>query len=385
VADETPLDACPSDEVITTALTARQDRLHTLVAAKPSAASTAAAPAASAHVSIPDAISRYKSKINVSGLSSQNVTATGQFFWVIHMHDAMRTELTLLSGDPSALPFVAKARQAREAIDRRDFATAQRLIGELDAIAAKTSSPSKAKMQSLLRADRLGPAAIETLLWNALNADPANAMPSLAPFMSLRTLMQLEAFDKQSCGFAAHKLADRLLRKGGVGPRPDPKAGLFFANLNGSGVCMRDRRHAPTAASPTMLGDVLRQTGVSAAVAQMKKALDAGQVIHARVLSGVGIGTQPNVPFDSRRPVNVGQPPEEHSLVIIGYDGDKFVFSDPDATVSKSPEKGFGFLFFDSASDRLSTAADATDLPVDPDGRHSRGDKRYQVLTLSTF
>jgi hypothetical protein len=148
---------------------------------------------------------------------------------------------------------------------------------------------------------------------------------------------------------------------------------------------MRDRRRAPAPDSPTMLGDVLRQSSVSSAVPQLKTALDAGQVVHARVLSGVGIGTQLNVPFDLSPPVNVGQPPEEHSLVIIGFDGDTFVFNDPDATVSTSPETGFGFLFFDSSNARLSTAENTSDLPVNPNGRHSRGDKRYQVLTLSTF
>jgi hypothetical protein len=259
------------------------------------------------------------------------------------------------------------------------------LIGQLDIIAQTTKSPSKSKMQSLLRANRLGAAAIETLLWNTLNADPTNSMPSLAPFLSLRTLMQLEAFDKQSCGFAAHKIAERLLKKGGITARANPRAGVFSADLNTSGICMRDRRHAPNPGSSTMLGDVLKQANVSSAVSQLKKALDAGQLVHARVLSGVGIGTQSNVPFDSKPAVNVGQPPEEHSLVIIGFDGDKFVFADPDASVSKSPETGFGFLFFDSASSRLSTAENASDLPVDPNGKHSRGDKRYQVLTLSTF
>jgi hypothetical protein len=379
VADEESLDACPSNEVIVTALKARPGQLNALVGAAPVGQSV------STHVGIADAVSRFKTKVNVTGLSSENVSQTGQFFWVIHMHDAMRTELTLLSSDPTALAFVAKARRAREAIDDRDFATAQQLVGQLDVIAQTTRSPSKPKMQSLLRANRLGPSAIESLLWNALNADPTNSMPSLAPFLSLRTLMQLEAFDKQSCGFAAHKIAERLLKKGGVTARPNPKAGLFSADLNTSGVCMRDRRHTPTPASRTMLGDVLKQSNVSSAVTQLKKALDAGQLVHARVLSGVGIGTQSNVPFDSKPPVNVGQPPEEHSLVIIGFDGDKFVFSDPDASVSKGPETGFGFLFFDSSNVRLSTAENASDLLVDPNGKHSRGDKRYQVLTLSTF
>jgi hypothetical protein len=379
VADEGSLDACPSDEDIVTALEARPVQLDALVGSGP------VGQPASAHVSIGDAVSRFKGKVNVTGMSSKNISQTGQFFWVIHMHDAMRDELTLLSSDPTALAYVAKARQAREAIDVRDFATAQRLIGELDVIAQTTRSPSKPKMQSLLRANRLGPSGIETLLWNALNADPTNSMPSLAPFLSLRTLMQLEAFDKQSCGFAAHKIAERLLKKGGVTARPDPKAGLFSADLNTSGVCVRDRRHTPTASSPTMLGDVLKQGNVPSAVAQLKKALDAGQLVHARVLSGVGIGTQSNVRFDSKPPVNVGQPPKEHSLVIIGFDGDKFVFNDPDASVSKSPETGFGFLFLDSSNARLSTAENASDLPVDPNGKHSRNDKRYQVLTLSTF
>lgn len=378
VADETSLAACPTDADIVTALDARPSQRDALFGVKQAEQSV------TAHVSIPDAISRFQAKVNVSGLSSKNVSRTGQFFWGIHLHEAMQTELLLLSSDPTALPFVAKARQAREAIDRRDFALAQQLIGELDAIARTTQSPSKSRMQSLLQANRLGPSAIETLLWNALDADPTNSMPSLAPFVSLRTLMQLEAFDKQSCGFAAHKVAERALKKGGVTARPDPKAGLFFANLNSS-VCMRDRRHTPVPASPTMLGDVLKQSNVSAAVAQLKKALDAGQLVHARVLSGVGIGTQSNVAFESTPPFNVGQPPEEHSLVIIGFDGDQFVFSDPDASVSRSPENGFGFLFFDSSNARLSTAENTSDLPVEPNGRHSRGDKRYQVLTLATF
>jgi hypothetical protein len=382
VAEES-LDVCPSDKDIVTALEARPDQLSALVG------SGSVGQPASAHVKIVDAVRLFQSKVNVTGLSSsENVSQTGQFFWVTRMHDAMQSELILLSSDPTALAFVAKARRAREAIAHRDFKTAQRLIGELDLMAQTTRSPSKPKMQSLLQANPLDPSRIETLLWNALNADPTNSMPSLAPFLSLRTLMQLEAFDSQSCGFAAGKIAERLRRRGGVTARPDPKAGLFSADLNTSGVCLRDRRHTPTAAAETMLGDVLKQTDVISAVAQLKKALDAGQLVHARVLSGVGIGTEKDVPFDSKPAVNVGQPPPEHSLVIIGFDDDKFVFSDPDANVSKSPETGFGFLFFDSSNGRLSTAENTSDLPVDPNGKHPNGnhsgDKRYQVLTLST-
>ncbi|MCA1682084.1 MAG: hypothetical protein LC700_02920 [Actinobacteria bacterium] len=77
-------------------------------------------------------------------------------------------------------------------------------------------------------------------------------------------------------------------------------------------------------------------------------------------------------------------PPEEHSLLIIGFDGNKFVFNDPDAGVSSAHGTGFGSLTFDSASGRLSTAADAASLIVDAHGKHT-SEKRYQILTLNTI
>jgi hypothetical protein len=78
------------------------------------------------------------------------------------------------------------------------------------------------------------------------------------------------------------------------------------------------------------------------------------------------------------KPTNQGAPHDE--LLVIGFDGDEFVFSDADATESNSHGAGFGRLFF--ADDRLSTANGAADLPVGLCGAHARGDKRYQVLTL---
>jgi hypothetical protein len=78
-------------------------------------------------------------------------------------------------------------------------------------------------------------------------------------------------------------------------------------------------------------------------------------------------------------------PPEEHSLLIFGYDGSTFVFHDPDAVVSHTPENGFGKLHYDFTDDRLSTAENPGDMPVNADGKHRRGDKRYQIITLSVF
>jgi len=152
------------------------------------------------------------------------------------------------------------------------------------------------------------------------------------------------------------------------------------ARLAGNSV--RDRNPDP-AGSTTHKGDVFDQPGVAGVIPELKKALDAGQVIHARVLSGVGFGTNPNVPAEpGSRKRSLGPPPEEHSLLLIGFDGDTFVFSDPDAAVSNTPVPGFGQLTFDGK--RLSTAVNDADLPVTAGGRHARGDKRYQIISLVT-
>jgi hypothetical protein len=128
---------------------------------------------------------------------------------------------------------------------------------------------------------------------------------------------------------------------------------------------------------------------VSGAVGQLRDALDAGRTVHARVLSGTGYGVGTtaagkNAASGRARRLALGAPPEEHSLLIIGFDGDTFVFSDPDAAVSHTPEPGFGELHLDATDNRLSTAENPADMAVTPDGEHSRGDKRYQIIRIET-
>jgi hypothetical protein len=117
------------------------------------------------------------------------------------------------------------------------------------------------------------------------------------------------------------------------------------------------------------------------------QALDDGQVIHARVLSGIGYGLGGPGPNPAAKPTPIPtDPPEEHSLLIIGSNGsDTFVFSDPDASVSHTPEAGFGELFHDPADSRLSTSPAPGGMPVDEGGKHRRGDKRYQIISLDTI
>jgi hypothetical protein len=127
----------------------------------------------------------------------------------------------------------------------------------------------------------------------------------------------------------------------------------------------------------------VQQTGVAGAVAGLKRALDGGLMVHARVLSGVGLGSSAPAANPNGRKTALPIPPAgEHSVLIIGFDGDRFVFSDPDAVESKDPESGFGRLFFDGT--RLTTARDEADLKVGSDGDHESGNHRYQVLFLAS-
>jgi len=143
-----------------------------------------------------------------------------------------------------------------------------------------------------------------------------------------------------------------------------------------AGPMIRDRRRIGT---NRMFGDVFPQN-VSAGTA-LKDALDNGQMVHARVLSGVGKGLGCAKAFDVKKVGAIGPPSEEHSILIFAHDGDEFAFHDPDATASNNPQIGFGRLFF--ADGTLSTATGAGDLPVTRCGDHAGGAHRYQVIRLA--
>jgi hypothetical protein len=310
------------------------------------------------------------------------VTDKGQFFWSSRVKEDIEKELIILDGDSEARQFTAKARLALAAIDNRKDASS--LLAELDTIAKKSKSSSKSTMQALLaHAGPGGGTPHAVRLWTAYIKDDTNSRPDVSGSKSLRVFEALKRSEKTACFSHAAMVAQKLKKKGGLVARdrtvPPVNAQLAIGDV------LRDRR--PMAGDKsTHRGDVFRQSGVSGAVAAMKKALDAGQVIHARVLSGVGLGTIPDVPPEPKaKPVRLAVAPkdlEEHSVLIIGYDDDTFVFNDPDATVSSSPKNGFGKLFFKDG--RLSTADGDSDMPVDAAGLHARKDKRYQVVRVFT-
>jgi len=257
-------------------------------------------------------------------------------------------------------------------------------------------------MQALLRPAGSG-GSIDATLFAAFDLSPNDTMPPnlLVKFRSIRAAKNVVIFDATACGGAALRIAQRIKRKAGLTPR-QPKgpsasaqlsAGSGFEDMRPMGAPATVREPDATAAvspnSAMMFGDVINQTGVGSAVGQMRQALAAGKTIHARVVSGLGYGQgttasgKKTVDLKAKR-FAIGAPPEEHSLLIIGFEGNRFVFHDPDSGVSSSPEQGFGLLTFDSGDGRLSTAFNAGDMTVDAGGEHSRGDKRYQVIRIES-
>jgi peptidoglycan hydrolase-like protein with peptidoglycan-binding domain len=403
-ADENDSQACPTDEDIVLAVERQPDLASEFVGEQTSITSAAfASPTVSSggHVSIPEAIRRFKQKANATnvtagGSNGMNVSDRGQFFWGGQMWSSVTSELDRMKSEPTAQDFVNKAREARDQIwDRQD---ANLILAELLKIASKSNSPQKPAMFAMLQGHQISGGALEDLLWSAFNkrTDDTTPAPELQSFRSLLTLRKLVNFDKQGCGFHAVKVAQRLKKKGGItasNPQVAPFPGVTLAN--GGGI--QDRRPigrpvsafepaATSAVDPSshfQLGDHIFQSGVLSAVAKMQQALDAGQLIHARVLSGDGQGGSFGSPQLKTRPHRIAvSTGGEHSLLIIGYEGSSFVFHDPDASVSHNPESGFGMLFYDFTDDRLSTAEKPADMPV-KDGEHRNRNHRYQILTLS--
>lgn len=134
-------------------------------------------------------------------------------------------------------------------------------------------------------------------------------------------------------------------------------------------------------------------------VETLKCLLDRGCVVPVGVLSGI-CDDKPDL-SGICKPIPLQDKWRdcwEHWLLIIGYDGDRFVFWDSAESSMMGPIKRgkddhyFGFLYYDPNKHRLSTATtnpgvkDA--LEVDPFGFHTQGvphlhaQKRYQVVSM---
>jgi hypothetical protein len=134
-------------------------------------------------------------------------------------------------------------------------------------------------------------------------------------------------------------------------------------------------------------------------VDNLKCLLDRGCVVPVGVLSGI-CDDKPDL-SGICKPISLQDKWRdcwEHWLLIIGYDGDRFVFWDSAESSMIGPTKRgkddhyFGFLYYDPTNHRLSTGttnpAVKDALEVDAFGFHTQGvprlhaQKRYQVVSM---
>jgi peptidoglycan hydrolase-like protein with peptidoglycan-binding domain len=379
-------EACSLLQEIETNVETRPASDSNVLSFGPTKTAPSPAPVTRSRDPIGDAVRRFKTAVEVSNLSAgENISRTGQFFWGQRVRLATNSRIdALVAMDIRTLAFVQDARQVSDLIRLRDKTVPQRLDTLEKTAKSLTVSPAAKKvMLEIMARPRKSAPSLEVSLWNELNASRTNTAPAIPlEHQTLRTAHMLSLWDAQSCGFHASKIAERLEKRGAT---PAKNRIDFSINLVPSAPFADQDRQFRLG---RMLGEVLRQRGVADCVAKMKVAIDAGQVLHARVMSGIGYGKEttapPGMTVRNGR-VFAPAPPEEHSLVIIGRNLDTFVFHDPDATVSKTPEPGFGLLHFDPSRGTLHTAASPAGLPVDSNGKSIVGDKRYQVISISTF
>ena len=218
--------------------------------------------------------------------------------------------------------------------------------------------------------------AIFEKLWKAFEK-PGVPFPDLKPYATLGQYQALRRFELQACKLTATRIAKRYIAAGGAGGERRGETAIKPTALVAS--VKRDHTHV---GGELFRGDVATYSSkLGDEVEKMRRALDDGWVIHARVISGIeGAGASGAEP--------------EHSLIIFGYESDTFEFFDPDVAGSNTAGSGFDKLYFDRKANRLSTARTEADFGAYAEegpagsghrhGWHAHGVHRYQVSSIET-
>jgi hypothetical protein len=335
-----------------------------------------AAPAAMVqrrHLTIDESVAAFTSQIDIAGTPS--TVTSGQFYWSTQLASALKAAITKVMSvstlGSSELHMVwANLTDVIEAIFQyKDTVGPLATVNKI--LKTHSDATDATKIRSLLRASTKAGEQMYNDFW-AFH-DTKRAVPDFSPYLSIPTLMALHAYEQGACGETAGRITGSFHGKGGFkGADPDRKRDdpRFKGGKFSMAVCAGKTPLDLTPVPPNgfVKGEAIVYTGLASAVALTKAALDNGFTVTARVLSGWG--------SNNPSPCHT-----EHSIVIIGYDGDEFVFWDPASGASSARGSGFGSLFFDGT--RLTTARDpAKFLVSNPDGIQSDNQHRYQVVGL---
>jgi hypothetical protein len=361
--------------------TVAQERAHDPEPAVAAAPALARAPAAALH-SLPRgvgnrAVARFVGpavrKARFRALIGSEAAAKGQFLFNGKVADLLYPKVNAAIANEPALAEIFAEWQAGMWPDkgRPDYAKADAARAELKdtKFPAELLGPDDARLE-------VGARVFETL-WKQYS-DPKKGFPDLTPYVNLAHFQALARYELIACKRTAALIAGRYVAGGGNGGSRSAATAIKPTQLIGS-----VKTDMAVFGDDLALGTVATYSGtLGKEVERMKRAIDDGWVIHARVLSGIEGGGK-------------SRAETEHSIVVYGYSGNEFEYFDPDVGGSNVAQTGFDRLHYDPKANRLSTAASEADFAVyahykDAVPGHIRGYQasgvhRYQVSSIETL
>jgi hypothetical protein len=311
-------------------------------------------------------------KARFRSLIGDEAAEMGQFIFTHTVMDLLYPKVTAAVASEPALAEIFK--EYHEALfpakSRPDWAKADARRAELKdtKFPAELLGPEDARLE-------VG-AQIFEKLWKQYS-NPKAGFPDLTPYVNLAHFQALRRWELIACKRTATLIAGRYVAGGGGGGTRSATTAIKPTQLVGS-----VKTDSSVQAGDLSQGTVATySTSLAKEVERMKRALDDGWVVHARVLSGVEGGGK-------------SKAEAEHSLIVYGYSGDAFEFYDPDVGGSNIERTGFDRLFYDPKANRLSTAETDADFAVyasstaDPGHRkgfQASGVHRYQVSSIETL
>ena len=292
-------------------------------------------------MSIDESVDAFSEQVNSTEASDPKVTSRGQFYWSELIKDKMKE--VIRNNTTSLLdPLRDKFDNLFDAADSNDIVKMAKIIAEINEELNTRSGPSSERLRKLLvPSGKFNTALSLWIKFNKINKVPKD----VDNLINIHDYARINKEEETACWNVADLIIKRFVKRGGYsGEDPDKKrspANKFQAGLSSSGT-----RHLEWSNNLTK-GDVVKYpSSLGKTIKRMKKALDDGFLIHARVVSGTNFGfglhkeleaSKNETPDPKEKPISGIA---EHSLVIIGFDNDTFVFWDPDSNASDSKGDG---------------------------------------------
>ncbi len=338
---------------------------------------TAVATAQSTHVSIPNAIRRFKEIVG-----DPQLLKNGQFIWGQHYTLEFKKALNaVIIAQPGPVKdfwskqsgprvtvgseLIRVARASRKPGDSaaQDFEDRVRKV--LDDKSWQDGSLQAQQLTTWLKdAGAGGPKAYRKA--NAFLSGGRRVLPQTpefqqcfpAPVLSFRGLLRMFQIAGTSCFDMSRAVCRFVAKQGGIGVAPTRK-------VNDPGQVFDQQKKIARFLQP--LGDlVVYSPGLGAAMKAAQRALDHGHLLSAGVVSGITLGG----PIEQA----------DHFLPILTWERRNnpiphlaFAFWDPDATVTTALEPGFGLLFFLEGKVASSESASGSNVGTARDPKRDSG------------